>query len=169
MTETVPAGNEPPQPENMARSSAARLSAVQALYQIEMTDSSMDIVLEEFLRHRLSEAVEDVETVKPQSELFSQLVRGTWRRRVEIDEMIAAVLTQSWTLDRLETILRCALELGVYELIARREVPARVVINEYVDLANAFYAGAEPGMVNGILDRLARTIRPGEFGVAEGG
>ena len=82
--------------------------------------------------------------------------------------MLAATLTDSWSVDRLDTILRCILEAGVFELLARERAPARVVITEYVDLAHAFYAGPEPGMVNGILDRLARKLRPGEFGIAEG-
>lgn len=151
--------------------SAARLFAVQALYQIAMSGASMDSVLEEFLRHRLRDADDTVdvpEAVKPKAELFSELVRGAIRRREEINDMIAAVLPENWSLDRLESVLRCILEAGVYELLARRRTPARVVINEYVDLTHAFYAGAEPGMVNGILDRLARKVRPAEFGIDTG-
>lgn len=151
--------------------SAARLFAVQALYQIAMSGASMDSVLEEFLRHRLRDADDTVdvqEAVKPKAELFSELVRGAIRRREEINDMIAAVLPENWSLDRLESVLRCILEAGVYELLARQRTPARVVINEYVDLTHAFYAGAEPGMVNGILDRLARKVRPAEFGIDTG-
>lgn len=145
-----------------APQSVARLYAVQALYQIALSGESMDHVLEEFLRHRLNADLDDVETVRPKTELFTELVRGSSRRRDEIHDMIASALSQGWPLKRLETILRCILEAGVYELLAE-SVPARVVITEYVDVAHAFYSGPEPGMVNGVLDRLARKLRPGEF------
>lgn len=145
-----------------APQSAARLHAVQALYQIALSGESTDHVLEEFLRHRIDANLDGVEAVRPKTELFTELVRGSSHRRDEIHDVIASALSQGWPLERLETILRCILEAGVYELLAG-SVPARVVITEYVDVAHAFYSGAEPGMVNGILDRLARKLRPGEF------
>lgn len=157
-------------PKKGAALSAARLFAVQALYQASMSGDSMDAVLEEFLRHRLSDAddtLDGAEAIKPKKQLFTELVKGTTNRREEIDDMIAAALPEKWPLDRLETVLRCILEPGVYELLARKQATARVIINEYVDLAHAFYAGPEPGMVNGILDRLARKLRPAEFGAEE--
>jgi N utilization substance protein B len=90
-------------------------------------------------------------------------VRGVAERAEDIDRMLASALTESWTVERLEVVLRCILRAGAYELLARPGVPARAAINEYVELAHAFYAGAEPGMVNGLLDRLARLLRPEEF------
>lgn len=150
--------------------SAARLFAVQALYQATMSGDSMDSVLEEFLRHRLRDAddtLDGAEAIKPKTRLFTELVRGATSRREEIGDMIEAALPEKWSLDRLETVLRCIVQAGVYELLARKQTSARVIINEYVDLAHAFYAGAEPGMVNGILDRLARKVRPAEFGADE--
>lgn len=171
MNAPAQAGESAASRQKGAALSAARLFAVQALYQIAMSGAPMDTVLEEFLRHRLRDADDTVdvqEAVKPKAELFSELVRGAIRRREEINDMIAAVLPENWSLDRLESVLRCILEAGVYELLARQRTPARVVINEYVDLTHAFYAGAEPGMVNGILDRLARKVRPAEFGIDTG-
>lgn len=168
MTSPAQAGDPPSPTGGTATYSVARLAAVQALYQISMSGESMDHVVEEFLRHRLGETLDETASVKPKSDLFVQIVRGTCARRDEIDEMIAAVLSENWSMQRLETVLRCILEAGVYELLARNQVPARVAISEYVDLADAFYSGAEPGMVNGILDRLARQLRPSDFGIAEG-
>lgn len=146
-----------------ARHSAARLAAVQALYQIELSGGSPDEVIEQFRRYRLGEDIEGEKAVQPNADLFTEIVRGVCRRRGELADMLSAALTDRWPLERLQIVLRSILYAGIYELLARREVPARAAINEYVDLAHAFYAGAEPGMVNGILDRLARRLRPGEL------
>ena len=144
--------------------SAARLAAVQALYQIELSGGSVDGALEQFLRYRLDDHVGAESAVKPDSDLFTEIVRGVGRRRSELDDILSAALTDKWPLQRLEIVLRNILYAGIYELLARDSVPARAVITEYVDLAHAFYAGAEPGMVNGILDHVARRLRPGELG-----
>ena len=101
--------------------------------------------------------------VKFGTDLFAELVRGVWARREELTDMIESALVDEWPLNRLEIVLRCILETGVYELLARKKVPVRVVIGEYVDLTHAFYAGAEPGMVNGVLDTLGHKLRPDEF------
>ena len=146
--------------------SAARLAAVQALYQINLGGGSMEDALLQFLHERGDETVDapDGETIiQPDQNLFTELVRGVWARREELTDMIGAALVEGWALNRLEIVLRCILESGVYELLARQNVPVRVVIGEYVDLTHAFYAGAEPGMVNGILDTLAHRLRPDEF------
>jgi N utilization substance protein B len=144
--------------------SAARLAAVQALYQVELTGGSPTEVVEQFLRHHLRERREDDGGVAGiDAGLFAEIVRGVARRGEDIDRMLALALTESWTLERLEVVLRCILRAGAYELLARPGMPARAAINEYVELAHAFYAGAEPGMVNGLLDRLARRLRPDEF------
>jgi N utilization substance protein B len=149
--------------------SAARLAAVQALYQIEQGGGSTTEVIEQFLRHRVRDEGAEGEPVKADTTLFSAIVRGVHERAADIDRMLASVLTEGWTLERLEIVLRCMLRAGTYELLARGRMPARAAINEYVELAHAFYSGAEPGMVNGILDRLARTLRPEEFAGARGG
>lgn len=146
-----------------AQRSATRLAAVQALYQIDLTGSEVDGVVEEFRKHRLGADDEDSEMEKADKRLFAELVTGVMARRAEIDALLATALVEGWSLDRLEVVLRCILRLGTFELMARRRVPARVVISEHVDLAHAFFSGGEPGMVNGVLDRLARSLRPGEL------
>ena len=99
--------------------------------------------------------------------MFTEIVRGASGRISAIDETISAALSNKWTFDRLEFILRAVLRAGIYELEAAPGTPARVVISEYVDVAHAFYEGQEPRMVNGILDRVARSVRGEEFGAEE--
>ena len=151
-----------------SRRSATRLAAVQALYQIDLTGAEVDGVVEEFRKHRLGVDDEDSAMEKSDERLFAELVTGVMARRAELDAQLAPALVEGWSLDRLEVVLRCILRLGTFELMARRRVPARVVISEHVDLAHAFFSGGEPGMVNGVLDRLARSLRPGELEAKRG-
>jgi N utilization substance protein B len=148
--------------------STARLAAVQALYQLEISGGDVEQVITEFAAHRLGEAVDDVALVKPDRVLFAELVRGATLNRRDLDDMIAAVLVEDWTIERLETLLACILRAGAHELADRPDMPARVVISEYVDLADAFYADKETGLINGVLDRLARELRPSELAVPGG-
>jgi len=148
--------------------STARLAAVQALYQLEISGGDVEQVITEFAAHRLGEAVDDVALVKPDRVLFAELVRGATLNRRDLDDMIAAVLVEDWTVERLETLLACILRAGDHELADRPDTPARVIISEYVDLADAFYADKETGLVNGVLDRLARELRPSELAVPGG-
>ena len=148
--------------------STARLAAVQALYQLEISGGDVEQVITEFAAHRLGESVDDVALVKPDPALFGELVRGVTLNRRDLDDMIAAVLVEDWTIERLETLLACILRAGAHELADRQETPARVIISEYVDLADAFYADKETGLVNGVLDRLARELRPSELAVPGG-
>lgn len=141
------------------RRTAARLAAVQALYQIELSDSSPANVVGEFIKHRLGHEGEGDSFGEADEGLFATLVEGTCARRDELDRHIAAALTPDWPLERLEIILRSILRAGAYEILARPEVPVRVAISEYLDIAHAFFAGKEPGLINGVLDRLARTAR----------
>ncbi|GAB4235971.1 MAG: transcription antitermination factor NusB [Kiloniellaceae bacterium] len=143
--------------------SAARLLAVQALYQIAVGQESAKQVLQEFLQHRVEEDIEGLKHASVNRELLAELVEGATRKAEELDDMIAAVLDEDWTLDRLEILLRGLLQAATYELAERLEVPARVVISEYVDLANAFFDGRETAFVNGLLDRLAHVLRAEEF------
>ena len=141
---------------------------MQALYQIDVGGASVEEALEQFLSHSFGTTFDEADTlVRPNKELFTELVRGVRSKRDQLGEMLDAGLAGTWRLDRLEVVLRCILETGAYELVGRNHVPARVVITEYVDLAHAFYAGTEPGMVNGILDKLARVLRPGELGLTD--
>jgi N utilization substance protein B len=139
---------------------AARLAAVQALYQMEMAGGGAEEVAEEFVAHRFGEF-----DVAPDADFFRAVVGGVPPHQVEIDRGIAASLSQSWKLERVDSILRAILRCGVYELVARRDVPAKVVIDEYVAVAGAFFGGDEPGFINGALDTIARRKRASEFGL----
>lgn len=147
--------------EHGRRRTAARLAAVQALYQVDLAGVSPAIVIAEFIKHRLSResAGEGEDFGLPDEKLFANVVEGVSARREEVDQHIAAALTPDWPLERLEVILRAILRAGAYELMARPDVPTRVVISEYLDIAHAFFTGKEPGLINGVLDRLARTLR----------
>jgi N utilization substance protein B len=142
--------------------SAARLAAVQALYQIDLNDGEAQSVVEEFTAHRLGAAAEEMGLAEADAEFFSDIVLGVTGRIGEIDTVIGGALDKSRTLDRLEHIMRALLRAGVYEMLARVDVPARVIISEYVDVAHAFFGGGEPGFANGVLDRSARQVRSGE-------
>lgn len=146
-----------------AKQSAARLAAVQALYQAELTGAPVETVLAEFLALRLDEEIDGVSLAAADRGLLELLVRGAGKERDELDDMLAAVLDEDWPVERLETLLRILLRVGALELSRRPEAPVRVVVSEYVDLAGAFFGGKEPGLVNGVLDRLARALRPEAF------
>jgi N utilization substance protein B len=139
---------------------AARLGAVQALYQMEMSGAGAEEVALEFSEHRFADL-----PVPPDAEFFAAIVNGVPQHQVEIDRAIAASLSQSWKLERVDSILRAILRCGVFELVARRDVPAKVVIDEYVAVAGAFFGADEPGFVNGALDTIARRKRASEFGL----
>lgn len=147
------------------RRSVARLAAVQALYEMDMVGASADPVLSGFLRNRWNFAVDDASPplAEPDDRLLEDLVRGVSERRQELDASIAPVLAKEWTIERLEVVLRAILRAGTYELLVRTDIPPRVVISEYVSVAHAFFAGKEAGLVNGVLDRLARSLREGEM------
>ncbi len=158
-----PAQRRPPGKAKAARS-AARLAAVQATYQIEVTGRPATGVVKEFVAHRLGVEIEEGEKLHDADEaFFSDLVKGTADRRAEIDALIGPALTADWPLDRLDSILRALLRIAVYEFLSRVDVPAKVVINEYLDVAHAFFAGSEPAFANGVLNTLARRLRPAEF------
>ena len=146
-------------PKRSLSRSAARLAAVQALYQQEMEGTPMARLLDEFHRHRLGATIEDVEYAEAEVDFFDDLVRGVDARREEIDARITARLSSGWNLARLDRPMRAILRAGVYELIARADVPTASVITEYVDVADAFYDKRETGFVNGLLDAVARDVR----------
>jgi N utilization substance protein B len=139
---------------------AARLAAVQALYQMEMNGSGAEEVAQEFIEHRFAEL-----PVMPDEEFFSAILGGVPKHQVEIDRAIAGSLSEKWKLERVDSILRAILRSGVFELVARRDVPAKVVIDEYVAVAGAFFGADEPGFVNAALDTIARRKRASEFGL----
>ena len=145
------------------RLSAARLAAVQALYQMDIAGDGIEDVVAEFLTHRLADWTEDGQSIDADTDLFATLTRGAGARRDDIDALIVGALAEGWTIERLELLLRAVLRVGTYELMARPETPAKVVIDEYIDVAHAFFGKGPPGFVNGVLDRLAHDLRPGEF------
>ena len=139
--------------------SAARLAAVQALYQHEMEGTPIARLLREFHEHRLGATIEDEQYVEAEQSFFDDVVSGADSRRAEIDETIAAKLAEGWSLDRLDRPMRAILRAGTYELLARKDVPVASVISEYVDVAHAFYDKRESGFVNGLLDAVAKEAR----------
>ncbi len=139
--------------------SAARLAAVQALYQQEMENTPVPRLLKEFHDHRLGATIEDERYYDAEQDFFDDLVTGTAARREEIDTLISDRLADGWSLERLDRPMRAILRAGAYELIARRDVPVASVISEYVDVAHAFYDKRESGFVNGLLDAIAKETR----------
>jgi transcription antitermination protein NusB len=166
----VNAAAKPPRPAGRKRT-AARLAAVQALYQMELADASAEIVVDEFLAHRLAPdaARDETDFGEADRDLFVVLARGTATQRDAIDRTIAAALSPDWPLTRLDAVLRAILRVGAYELAHRRDVPPEIAINEYLDIAHAFFSDKEPGLVNGVLDKIAHDLRPEEMGRARGG
>ena len=139
--------------------SAARLAAVQALYQLEMEGTPLANLLHEFHQHRLGATIEDVTYAQAEESFFDDIVTGVDKRRVEIDSLIAARLSSGWTMERLDKPMRQILRAGAYELPARKDVGTGTVISEYVDVAHAFYDKREAGFVNGLLDGVAKDVR----------
>ncbi|MFC4349748.1 transcription antitermination factor NusB [Kordiimonas lipolytica] len=140
--------------------SAARLAAVQALYQLDMSDEpKAKMVVEEYVNHRLGQEIEGDQYVAADANLFSDVVLGAWERREEIDETLKGCLSSDWPLDRLEKLIHAIFRAGGYELVARPDVPTAVIINEYVDVAHGFYERTEASFVNGVLDKFAKAVR----------
>ncbi len=140
--------------------SAARLAAVQALYQQEMEGTPTPRLITEFHHHRLGATIEGDTYADAEISFFDDLVSGALARREEIDGLIAERLAEGWNLDRLDKPMKAILRVGAYELIARPDVPVASVISEYVDVADAFYDKREKGFVNGLLDAIAKVARP---------
>lgn len=142
---------------------AARLAAVQALYQIELTGTKPDLVITEFIAHRLGRSIDGERATPADRAHFVALVEGAVRRLDNLDALIGEVLAEGWSLKRLGSLLRALMHAAAFELLEVEGVPARVVIDEYVEIARSFFADKEPSFVNGALDKLARRLRPAEF------
>lgn len=147
----------------LAPRSAARLAAVQALYQMDIAQTQVDDVIAEFVGLRFGDSADDPDFKDADRDFFTALVRGVVRRQREIDPVIDEHLAEGWRLNRIDAILRAILRAGVLELIERTDVPVRVVITEYVNAAHAFLGVDEPRVVNGVLDRLGRRYRQSEL------
>lgn len=136
--------------------SVARLAAVQALYQMEVSGAGVDAVVREFSDHRFGADMEGSRLAEADEAFFGQIVRGVVQRQYAIDQAIAKHLASGWRLERLDATLRAILRAGAFELITRPDVPVEVAIDEYVELAKSFFEGPEPGFVNAALDAIAR-------------
>ena len=146
---------------------AARVGAVQALFQVEQSEANPETVIDEFVRHRLGElpgtgGFEEGRVPDAHVKLFGRIVRMAVDKQDELDRMIVESLPAEWPLGRLDPVLRALLRAGGAELFMRDGPPVAVVINEYLDVAHGFFIGDEPGMANGILETLARALRPKE-------
>ena len=150
------------------RRGAARLAAVQALYQMELADSSVAAIVAEYENFRLGGELDGEQIVEADPVWFRAVVAGVVQNQREIDPVIHAVLPADWPLKRIDILLRAVLRAGVFEIVHRRDVPPRVAVTEYVDVAHAFFTGEEPGMVNGVLDRIARKYRADEMDAPKG-
>ena len=139
--------------------SAARLAAVQALYQQEMEGTALPRLLKEFHDHRLGATIEDEQYHDAERDFFDDIVTGVDARRAELDALIVDRLAEGWTLERLDRSMRAILRAGAYELLARPDVPVGSVISEYIDVAHAFFDKRESGFVNGLLDAIAKEVR----------
>jgi transcription antitermination protein NusB len=156
--------NERPRDERKAnRRGAARLAAVQALYQMDIAGTGLNEILAEFESHWIGREVEGAQYLPAEAAFFRDVVAGVVREQRSLDPLVDEALSHGWPLKRIEAILRAVLRAGAYELGHRSDVPARVVVSEYVDVANAFVDRDETGMVNAVLDQLARRFRAGEF------
>ena len=158
------AAHAPAKDERKAnRRGAARLAAVQALYQMDLAGTGLNEILAEFESHWIGREVEGEQYLPAEAAFFRDVVSGVLREQRKLDPLIDEALQKSWPLKRIETLLRAALRAGAYELAHRRDVPARVVITEYADVAAAFVERDETGMINAVLDQLARKLRSEEF------
>lgn len=151
--------------------SAARMAAVQALYELDMVDGNENEVLRGFLEKRWTVTIEDEDGDEigeadfndPDKTFLLALARGAQKNKAKVDEILEGALSANWTVARLEMLLRAMLRAGVYELMEHKDIPAKVIINEYMDIAHAFFTEGEPKMVNGVLDKLAHVLRDGRM------
>ncbi len=149
-------------PFNQSRS-VSRLSTVQALYQIEFSGENPEAVIEEFISRRFGSDLDGDKYAEADLEFFKLAVSKGASSTAKIDSMLIDALSKDHSLDRLDGILRALLRAATFELIDRKEIPLKVVLDEYLDIAHAFFSGTEPKLVNGVLDTLAHRLRPDEF------
>jgi N utilization substance protein B len=144
------------------RRGAARLAAVQALYQMDVAAKGLNEIFAEFESHWLGREVEGSQYLPAEAAFFREVVGGVVRDQRRLDPIIDAALSKGWPLKRIEALMRAVLRAGLYELDQRRDIPTRVIVSEYVDVAGAFVDKDETGMINAVLDQLGRQVRSGE-------
>jgi N utilization substance protein B len=160
-----------PQPKSARKANrrgAARLAAVQALYQMDLAGTGLNEILSEFESHWLGREIEGAQYLPAEAGFFRELVRGVVSEQRRLDVLIDDTLAAGWPLKRIDAILRAVLRAGAYELDCKQDIPARVIMSEYVDVAHAFVDKDETGMVNAVLDQIGRQLRAAEFGRAAG-
>lgn len=145
---------------------AARLAAVQALYQMDVTGAGLLEVVAEYESFRLGKEVDGALYREADPQWFRSILSGVVENQKTIDPVIRKALPESWPLSRLDSTLRAIMRAGVYEIREKADVPVAVIVSEYVDIAKAFYDGDEPGLVNAALDRIARKLRASSQGGA---
>ncbi len=177
MTDIQMTGTTDPQPEaatepagataKISPRTGARLAVVQALYEMDISGKGVLDALAEFEAFWIGREIDGIVHPPAETAFFRDLLRGTVEEQRAIDTKLDQALAQGWPLRRIEIVLRAILRAGAYELMFRRDVPVAAAISEYVDVAHSFYTADEPGLVNAVLDRLAREVRPGEVGAAK--
>jgi len=153
-----------PRPFSTSRRSAARLAAVQAIYEMEVGGRRASRVIEDYEREGFPRDGDAPKGPASDKSWFGDVVTGVEKGRTQLDLLIQGALEKEREVDKLDAVLRAVLRAGTFELAERRDVPARVVISEYVDVAHAFYFGGEPNLVNAVLDRIAHKVREPEVG-----
>lgn len=151
-------GKDQPEMRHANQRGAARLGAVQALYQMDVGQISLEETLAGFPEHLLGKEVEGEQYLPADADFFRQIVKGVVAHQLDIDPMIDANLPGDWPVTRIDATLRAILRAAVYELLKRPDIPSKVVMSEYLDIARAFYDGEVPGLVNGVLDAIARRV-----------
>ena len=145
--------------------SSARLLPVQALYQMDIARTPLEVILREFNEHRMEAKLDDIELPAADSAHFEFVLRGVVDNQTQIDRMIDANLAENWSLPRLDSTLRAILRCGVQELLNAPQVPPKVVVSQYADIAHAFFEAAEGGMANALLDNVARALNEDEAAI----
>jgi N utilization substance protein B len=175
MTDDAMTGTTDTKPEEAAGTartisprSGARLSVVQALYEMDISGKGVLDALAEFEAFWIGQEVDGIAHPKAETAFFRDLLRGTVEEQRAIDPKLDQALAQGWPLRRIEIVLRAILRAGAYELMFRPDVPVGAAISAYVDVAHSFYTADEPGLVNAVLDRLAREVRPNEVAAPKG-
>jgi len=166
MTDT---GDNTPKIKPANKRGAARLAAVQALYQMDVGSARMADVITEFTAFRLGKELDGAQYRDADAQWFTDVVKGVVAEQRFLDPFIHTALTEDWPLKRIDSLLRAILRSGGFELLRRKDVPAKVIISEYIDVTKAFFEGDEPGLVNGVLNRLAHDLRTREFDEPEPG
>lgn len=151
------------EPRKANKRGASRLAAVQALYQMDIAGTGINDIFAEFESHWLGNEVEGERYLPAEAAFFRDIVAGVVREQKELDRLIDQTLEGGWPLKRIDAIVRAVLRAGAFELGRRKDIPARVIVTEYVDVAHAFVDRDETGMVNAVLDQIARQFRADEF------